>query len=390
MTVGTSERSHSLYTFLNQAGRYPIWEKRPISSRLEIATVSVKSGALMSLVTQFPTVRDGNRRSYFRAVFEGAAAGIAVCRLDGWILEANPAFAGMLGYGPRGVSAHDGTGAPGTERKGGRRDLDSRNFVSDGFLSEQPVPKQFLPGQEELGELIRGERKSVEIETRNHRRDGSDFWGHLTVSLGRDERREPAFLILILADATERKRMEEHLRSAEKMEVIGRMAGGIAHDFNNLLTGILLYCELVSTGLENGTLGLRELTRHVDEVRMAGEQGVALTQQLLATARKQTPEPVPSSIDEIVRGSKNLLRRLIGERMELVTTLNAGTELVLADPGQLRQVLLNLVLNARDAMPRGGRITVSTRVVECAGEVTGVTVERTVALTVKDLSLIHI
>ena len=205
---------------------------------------------------------------------------------------------------------------------------------------------------------MRGERGSFEIEKRYRRKDGSELWGHLTVSLGRDARRQPAFLIAMLADATERKRVEEHLREAEKMEVIGRLAGGIAHDFNNLLTGILLYCDLLTAGLESGGLksgglkngGLKsgesenaglvsagfentglensgfersELCQHVEEVRMAGEQGAALTQQLLAIARKQAAEPRPFPINEIVASTENLLRRLMGEQIELVTVLDS-------------------------------------------------------------------
>ena len=157
------------------------------------------------------------------------------------------------------------------------------------------------------------------------------------------------------------RRREEHLREAEKMEVIGRMAGGIVHDFNNLLTGVLLYCDLLSAGLESihiENLGsvCGDLCRQVQEVRLAAEQGAALTRQLLSIARKQVQEPRPVSINEIVRSTENLLRRLIGEHVELLAILDDQAGLVLADPTQLRQILLNLVLNARDAMTAGGKI----------------------------------
>jgi signal transduction histidine kinase len=145
-------------------------------------------------------------------------------------------------------------------------------------------------------------------------------------------------------------------REAEKLEVIGRLAGGIAHDFNNLLTGILLYCDLLAAGLDN----TERLRQYVEEIRMAGEQGAALTQQLLAVARKQIPQLKPVLLNDIVESTKNLLRRLIGEQIELITALDPRAGAVLADPAQLRQILLNLVLNARDAMPQGGQITVST------------------------------
>ena len=161
----------------------------------------------------------------------------------------------------------------------------------------------------------------------------------------------------MLEDITERKRDAEKSREAEKMEVIGRLAGGIAHDFNNLLTGVLLYCDLLSAGLEPGS----RMLQHVEEIRLAGEQGAALTQQLLAIARKQIPQPRPILLNEVVASTENLLRRLIGEQIEMVTVLAPKLPAVLADQAQLRQVLLNLVLNARDAMPHGGRITVRTQ-----------------------------
>jgi len=324
----------------------------------------------MNVITQFPAARDYESDLLFRAMFEGAAIGIGICQLDGRILEANPALSGMLGYS--------------REELAGRHADDFFPGVHPGLhreIGREIYPGNFSPDERLLGELIRGERGSFEIEKRCRRKDGSELWGHLTVSLGRDARRQPAFLIAMLADATERRRVEEHLREAEKMEVIGRLAGGIAHDFNNLLTGILLYCDLLIAGLESGgpekgglesgrsengevaSGGLEpsELCQHVEEVRMAGEQGAALTHQLLAIARKQAAEPRPVRVNEIVASTENLLRRLIGEQIELVTVLDSGAGLVLADPVQLRQILLNLVLNARDAMPQGGKITLSTR-----------------------------
>ncbi len=325
----------------------------------------------MNVVTQFPAARDYERDLRFRAMFEGAAIGIGICQLDGRILEANPALSAMLGYSPQELAGtHAGELYPERCREGGRE------------IGREGHPDNFSPDERLLAELLRGERGSLEIEKRYRRKDGSELWGHLTVSLGRDARREPAFLIAMLADATERRRVEEHLREAEKMEVIGRLAGGIAHDFNNLLTGILLYCDLITAALEKGRsagietpgsvfasteLERSELCQHVEEVRMAGEQGAALTHQLLAIVRKRAAEPRPVRINEIVASTENLLRRLIGEQIDLVTSLDSDAGLVLADPAQMRQILLNLVLNARDSMPQGGKITLSTRAGEFPG-----------------------
>ena len=335
----------------------------------------------MNVVTQFPAARAYDRDLLFQAMFEGAAIGIGICRLDGRILEANPALSRMLGYSQQELaSAH-------------ARELfpELRHDISPGNSS----PDECRPDERRVGELMRGERDWFEIDKLCRRKDGGEFWGHLTVSLGRAARRH--FLIAMLADATERKRLEERLGQAEKMEAFGRLAGGIAHDFNNLLTGILLYCDLLiaglkSCGLENvglqnvglensrsgnaalGSDGMEagRLCQHVEEVRMAGEQGAALTRELLAIARKQVAEPRPIQINEVVASSKNLLRRLIGEPIELVVlldplldpALDSGAGLVLADPAQLRQILLNLVLNARDALAQGGTIRLSTRAAE--------------------------
>jgi signal transduction histidine kinase len=329
----------------------------------------------MNVITQFPAAHEDDCDLRFRAMFEASAIGIGICRLDGTILEANRALGRMLGYSQEElIGTHAGELYPERCREVGREvgRAVGRDIYPDNFSLDERL----------LGELMRDERRSFEIEKRYRRKDGSEFWGHLTVSLGRDTGRQPAFLIAMLADATERRRVEEQLREAEKMEVIGRLAGGIAHDFNNLLTGILLYCDLITAALEKGRIaGIEmpdsgfastelersELCQHVDEVRMAGEQGAALTHQLLAIARKQAAEPRPTLINEIVASTENLLQRLIGEQIELSIMVDSGAGLVLADPAQLRQILLNLVLNARDAMPQGGKITLSTRAGEFPG-----------------------
>jgi PAS domain S-box-containing protein len=276
-------------------------------------------------------------------MFEAVATAMAICQLDGRIIEANPALAAMFGLTPRDMSTTQANLLY-------PEPLSDPSKISGALPTLEPAEPCFF------AELVRGERASLELDRYYIRTDASGFWAHLTVSLGRDARNRPSFLITTLADATERVRMQEYLREVESMEVIGRLAGGIAHDFNNLLTGILLYCDLLGNGLQHG-----ELRQHVEEVRRAGEQGAALTQQLLALARKQIPDPSPVPINEVVASTENLLRRLIGERTELVTALDPNARLVLVDPAQLRQVLLNLVLNARDAMPEGGKVRLITR-----------------------------
>ncbi len=337
----------------------------------------------MNVITPFPA-REFDRGQRFQLMFQGAAIGIGICQLDGRIVEANPALSRILGYSQQELTGkYAGELFPEPDRR--------------------PYSASSPPDEPLLAELMRGERGCFEIEKLYRRKDGSEFWGHLTASLGRDERRQPAFLVALLADATEPRRMGELLLEAEKMELIGRLAGGIVHDFNNLLTGILLYCDLLSARLEccdlpdcrlaSSRLERSELRQHVAEVRRASEHGAALTRQLLAVARRQAAEPRPVPINEIVTSSENLLRRLIGEHIELVVvldpTLDSGAGLVVADPAQLRQILLNLVLNARDAMPRGGKIRLITRTAELPGaqfprEVGPGRTRRAVSLTVQD------
>ncbi|HLX83000.1 MAG TPA: ATP-binding protein [Terriglobales bacterium] len=165
-------------------------------------------------------------------------------------------------------------------------------------------------------------------------------------------------------DAPEHESAKERLREAEKLEIIGRLAGGVAHDFNNLLTGVLLYCDLMRAELARERPDTAGLIRHIEEIRAAGEQGAALTQQLLAAARKQPADPRPLQLNLIVASMANLLRKLMGEPIELILTLDPSAGAVLADESQMQQVVLNLALNARDAMPRGGKIRIITRAAE--------------------------
>jgi two-component system, cell cycle sensor histidine kinase and response regulator CckA len=150
---------------------------------------------------------------------------------------------------------------------------------------------------------------------------------------------------------------EQQLREAHKMEAIGRLVGGVAHDFNNLLTGMVLCSELILAGLEEN----HRLRRFAEEIRNAGEQGAGLIQQLMAVARQRAIEPRLLCVNDVVSEVRILLTRLIGENIELVAELADDLGLVKMDLAQVQQIILNLVLNARDAMPDGGRVTVATR-----------------------------
>jgi signal transduction histidine kinase len=180
---------------------------------------------------------------------------------------------------------------------------------------------------------------------------------------------------------------EAAIRDLSKMESIGRLAGGVAHDFNNILSVILTYSEMLFRDLPAGN-AMRE---DLQEIKKAGERAAALTGQLLAFSRQQMLAPKILDLNEILGGMDKMLRRLIGEDVEVSTRLAADLGTVLADPGQLEQVLMNLVVNARDAMPKGGQLTLETANVELgedyAREHVGVTPGRYVMLAVSDTGI---
>jgi two-component system, cell cycle sensor histidine kinase and response regulator CckA len=166
---------------------------------------------------------------------------------------------------------------------------------------------------------------------------------------------QPAILATV-ADISDRVKLEDQLRQAQKMEAVGRLAGGIAHDFNNLLTAIRGNAELMSHRVKQDPA----MAAEVDEILHAADRAASLTRQLLAFSRKQVLQPVRLDLNEIVNGVARMARRLIGTEVQLKLKLAKTLAQVLADPAQVEQVLLNLIVNARDAMPNGGMITVQT------------------------------
>jgi two-component system cell cycle sensor histidine kinase/response regulator CckA len=170
----------------------------------------------------------------------------------------------------------------------------------------------------------------------------------------------PTGTVGIARDISERRLLEEQLVQSQKMEAVGRLAGGIAHDFNNLLTSILGYSDLALGQLAPDD----PLRSEVQEIGKAGERAAALTRQLLAFSRKQIIEPRILALNDVVSDLSKMLRRLIGENIDLVTTLDSDLGSIRADPGQVEQILVNLAVNARDAMPDGGRLVIETQNVD--------------------------
>jgi nitrogen-specific signal transduction histidine kinase/ActR/RegA family two-component response regulator len=167
-------------------------------------------------------------------------------------------------------------------------------------------------------------------------------------------------LIGTVQDITDYRLLEQQFLQAQKLESLGRLASGVAHDFNNLITVISGYSDLALTGLQDTD----PLFESLSEIRKAGDRAASLTQQLLAFSRKQLLQPVPLNVNTVILEAEKLLRRLIGEDIDLRLQLNPSCGTVVADPGQLHQVIMNLVVNARDAMPQGGSIIIESDNVE--------------------------
>jgi two-component system, cell cycle sensor histidine kinase and response regulator CckA len=204
------------------------------------------------------------------------------------------------------------------------------------------------------------------------RRDKTGF--PVEVSLGPFSYKGLPSILAVIRDITERTALERSLRStedqlrqAQKMEAVGRLAGGVAHDFNNVLSVILGYADMVAGSVAPG----EALPFELEEIRLAGLRGAELTRQLLAFSRRQVLEPRVIDLNQIVAGTEKMLRRLLGADVTLTTLLTSGLSSVKADPGQVEQILMNLAVNARDAMPQGGRLTIETKNVELDDEYAG-------------------
>jgi PAS domain S-box-containing protein len=211
-------------------------------------------------------------------------------------------------------------------------------------------------GDEAFGQLIRGERDSYRREASFVTKSGATVVVHLATALVRDADGKPAYVIGMAEDVTEQRQLEEQLRQSQKLEAIGRLAGGVAHDFNNMLTAIGGYTALALEQAETGST----LRGDLDEIRKATDRAALLTRQLLAFSRKQVLMPELLNLNDVVLELEAMLRPLLGKDVTLTMQLDPGLGPIEADPGQLHQVVMNLVVNASDAMPNGGGITIAT------------------------------
>jgi PAS domain S-box-containing protein len=275
---------------------------------------------------QRAAARAAERR--YHELFDGAPVGLVRCLPDGRILAANAAAVRLAGY------------------------------PSVAALLEANVADLFAEVNDRarvVGALERGETLH-DVELQGRRRDGALTWVSVNVRPVKGTAGSILHHEWSLADITERRQLESQLRQAQKMEAVGQLAGGVAHDFNNLLTviGGRCYLMLSKLGPEDA------LRREVELVRGAAERAARLTHQLLAFSRKQVLDLRVLDLNETVAGIEPLLRRLIGEHIEISVRRGPDLGQVRADVGQLEQVILNLAVNARDAMPRGGELVLET------------------------------
>ncbi len=293
----------------------------------------------MSAAAEIPwTPQDSNGELH--PLLENAPLGLAQCQRAGNITALSPALEQMLGGRPRIA-----------------RNL---NFV------DLVDPEDRAKAEQLLGELFESRRDSFQIDSAarvgNFRPLHWTAWRVTGANLVPGNN-DPDYAMLLAEDATRHQQAEQRLRQAERLEAVGRLAGGVAHDFNNLLTGVLLYCDLLMAHLEP----CHRVRKYAEEIRNAGIQATGLVRQLLAVSRPTPSEPRLLLLNEIAEGMRNLLVRLIGENIELKFNLDPTLGLIKMDSTQCQQILLNLVLNARDALSGamgatsgGGQITVET------------------------------
>ncbi|MDF3071222.1 MAG: Blue-light-activated protein [Polyangiaceae bacterium] len=219
---------------------------------------------------------------------------------------------------------------------------------------------RFLQGAEtDKAEVARiraavAEGRECTTELLNYRKDGTPFWNSLAISPVLDSDGQLLHFVGIQTDVTERRELASQLRQAQKMEAIGQLAAGVAHDFNNLMSVVLSYSILIFEQLKPND----PLRADVDQIRQAGERATNLVRQLLAFSRRQMLEPRTLNLAQIVLGMEKMLKHLLGENFELALVAGDGSSNIRADPTQVEQIVMNLVVNARDAMPAGGKLSV--------------------------------
>lgn len=271
----------------------------------------------------------------YRAIFENVVEGIFQATPDGRFIDVNPSLVRILGYG----SAQEVVA--------------TLNEASSQFHVNAEVAAELARKLEEE-DVIAG------FEFEAFRKDGEKIWLCMNARLVCDEKGEAVFRVGTIVDVTAQKNLEQQLRHSHKMDAIAQFAGGLAHDFNNLLTAINGYAGLALQRANPDDC----FRNYLEEIKKAGHRAANLTHQLLAFGRRQVLKPVPLNLNDVVSDMTKMLGHLIGEDVELISNCDPGLKKIKADPGQIEQILLNLVVNGREAMPEGGHLTIETTNVE--------------------------
>ncbi len=263
------------------------------------------------------------------AAVEQSTETIMITDSSSTILYVNPAFEKTSGY-----SCAEAIGQNPRILRSGRQDAEFYRRMREMLVSGQVWRGRFF----------------------NKRKDGSLYEEEATISPVRDDGGKIVNYVAVKRDVTRESHLENQLRQAQKMEIVGRLAGGVAHDFNNLLVAILGYSEMALNSLPPND----RIRKDLEEVFTAGQRASALTRQLLAFSRKQILQPKILDLNDLVANLSKMMRRLISEDILLTTTADPSLGRIRADPGQLEQVITNLAVNARDSMPDGGTLTIQT------------------------------
>ncbi len=270
--------------------------------------------------------------------------------------DSEPGFVSLFDNAPLAVAQCERQGFI-TAFNAGLEDLLGVDFSSQGSLRFPDLihAQDRTRAERLLSELFEGKQHLVQIESRGNTKDHPQLrW---TIWKVAGIHGSPESAVIMVEEVPDSAVSDQQVQHAARLESIGRLAGGVAHDFNNLLTGVLLYCDLLLASVDSG----HRARQYAEEIRKAGLQASGLVRQLLAITRPVSLQPRPLSLNEIAEGMRNLLVRLMGENIDLQLRLDPTLGLVRMDSTHAQQILLNLVLNARDAMPRGGQIAIETR-----------------------------
>lgn len=298
-------------------------------------------------ITMFSDITEKNRakralarsEEKYRGIFENAIMGIFQTTPDGRYLSINPAGARMYGYDTQ------------EEMMCKVTDLANQLYVD-------PQDRKTLMELIDVNDIVEG------FESEHYRKDGSKIWTSINIRAHRDRRGKILRFDTTIEDITERKALESRLIQAEKMQALGSLSGGIAHDFNNILTVLQGYGSLLQRRMDRSD----PLRIYVDQILSASQKAASLTQSLLAFSRQQPITLNPININDVVRKTEDLLKRLVSDDVDLVTKYSEDEIIIKADPTQIDQILFNLAANARDAMKSGGNLTIAIESVEMDAE----------------------